>query len=82
MNNIIIGQAIVCVALIIMIICQKVRADKDCEVLLDALEEEQLLRSVERAVTNIMIQNRDKNIEMLKKCVEEAMRVKEAAADE
>ena len=72
-NFIIIGQALICAALVIIIICQRIKHVQEYEELAIAYEDEQTLRDVEKACNKIFIdhlrQEKDKEIAFLRKAL-------------
>lgn len=62
-NWIIIGQALICVVLAIVIVCQRVRHLKECDELVLAIEDEQTLRTVEHACSKIFLDHQMKQAE-------------------
>lgn len=67
---IIIGQTLVCVALVIVIMCQRVKHLKECDMLVMAYEDEHTLREVETACSQIFLNHikgqKDKEIAELR----------------
>lgn len=75
---IIIVLALLCVVLAVDNLRQKAKYTRDYENLEAEIEAERILRTVERSITNIMIEDRDRRIDLLK----EALRGSEAKRKE
>lgn len=74
MTNIIIGaEALVIAVLVVIIICQRIKHINECEELVIAIEDEQILRDVEKACSKIFHDHckaqSDKEIALLKEAL-------------